>query len=87
MQAGDAEALAAATQPAGDDDPQPLTEDEVAEKERLLQEGFSSWNRRDFSAFVRAAEKYGRDSLEQIAGDMDSKTPEEVRACVWGGGG
>lgn len=36
-QAGDADALAAATQPPGEDDPQPLTEEEAAEKERLLQ--------------------------------------------------
>jgi hypothetical protein len=35
--AGDADALAAATQPPGEDDPQPLSEEEVAEKERLLQ--------------------------------------------------
>lgn len=54
----------------------------------LSQEGFSSWNRRDFSAFVRACEKYGRDRLDQIAGDMDSKTQDEVRGALlyWEGG-
>ncbi|GBG00203.1 chromatin-remodeling complex ATPase chain, partial [Raphidocelis subcapitata] len=78
--AGDADALAAATAPPGEDDPQPLTEEEVAEKERLLTEGFSSWNRRDFGAFVRACEKYGRDRLDQIAGELDTKSLDEVKA-------
>ena len=39
------------------EDPQPLSEDEIAEKERLMTEGYSNWNRRDFNAFVRACEK------------------------------
>lgn len=39
------------------DDPQPLGDDEIEEKEQLLSEGFSNWNRRDFNAFVRACEK------------------------------
>ncbi len=39
------------------DDPQPLGEEEIEEKEQLLSEGFSNWNRRDFNAFVRACEK------------------------------
>ncbi len=39
------------------DDPQPLSEEEIEEKEQLLSEGFSNWNRRDFNAFVRACEK------------------------------
>lgn len=39
------------------EDPQPLNEEEIEEKEQLLSEGFSNWNRRDFNAFVRACEK------------------------------
>lgn len=39
------------------DDPQPLAEEEIEEKEQLLSEGFSNWNRRDFNSFVRACEK------------------------------
>ena len=39
------------------EDPQPLSEEEIAEKERLMTEGYSNWNRRDFNAFVRACEK------------------------------
>jgi SWI/SNF-related matrix-associated actin-dependent regulator of chromatin subfamily A member 5 len=30
------------------DEAEPLTEAEVAEKDELLQEGFSTWNKRDF---------------------------------------
>jgi SWI/SNF-related matrix-associated actin-dependent regulator of chromatin subfamily A member 5 len=52
---------------AGPDDPQPLTDEEVAERDRLLESGFSNWNRRDFNAFVKAAEKYGRTALTDIS--------------------
>ncbi|CAL8460870.1 g401 [Coccomyxa elongata] len=60
------------------DDPQPLSEEEIEEKEQLLSEGFSNWNRRDFNAFVRACEKYGRNSLADITREVDGKTEEEV---------
>ncbi len=56
----------AATAPT-DEDPAPLSEEEVAEKEKLLDTGFSNWNRRDFSAFVRACEKYGRGALDMVS--------------------
>jgi hypothetical protein len=39
------DAIANALQP-GPDDPQPLSEEEVGLKERLLEEGFSNWNKR-----------------------------------------
>lgn len=55
-----------------------LTEKEQEEKEQLLSEGFQNWSRRDFVAFVRACEKYGRDDLESIASEVDGKTEEEV---------
>ena len=48
---------------ASPEDPQPLTEQEVEEREELLKSGFSNWNRRDFSAFVRACEKVLHHSL------------------------
>ncbi|GFH05549.1 uncharacterized protein HaLaN_00029, partial [Haematococcus lacustris] len=71
------EAVEGALAPSADD-PQPLTEEEVAERETLLQAGFSSFNRKDFQAFVRASEKHGREALPQIAAEMDGKTLEEV---------
>ncbi|GMI70320.1 chromatin-remodeling protein 11 [Hibiscus trionum] len=56
----------------------PLTAEELEEKERLLEEGFSSWSRKDFNAFTRACEKYGRNDIKGIASEMEGKTEEEV---------
>ncbi|KFK26100.1 hypothetical protein AALP_AA8G202800 [Arabis alpina] len=56
----------------------PLTAEEVEEKEGLLEEGFSTWSRRDFNAFIRACEKYGRNDIKCIASEMEGKTEEEV---------
>jgi hypothetical protein len=39
--------------------PAPGAEEELAEKDQLLDEGFSNWNRRDFSAFCRLARGAG----------------------------
>lgn len=60
------------------DDAEPLTEEEIAEKEKLLTEGFTNWSRRDFNQFIKANEKYGRDDTENIAREVDGKLPEEV---------
>ncbi|OAY27785.1 ISWI chromatin-remodeling complex ATPase CHR11 isoform X1 [Manihot esculenta] len=57
---------------------EPLTAEELEEKERLLEEGFSSWSRRDFNTFIRACEKYGRNDIKSIASEMEGKTEEEV---------
>ncbi|CAN1280968.1 ISWI chromatin-remodeling complex ATPase CHR17 [Linum perenne] len=57
---------------------EPLTAEELEEKEKLLEEGFSSWGRRDFNTFIRACEKYGRDDIQSIATEMEGKTEEEV---------
>ncbi|XP_061349130.1 ISWI chromatin-remodeling complex ATPase CHR11-like isoform X1 [Gastrolobium bilobum] len=56
----------------------PLTAEELEEKEHLLEEGFSSWSRKDFNAFIRACEKYGRNDIKNIASEMEGKTEEEV---------
>lgn len=56
----------------------PLTDQELQEKEELLGQGFTSWNKRDFNQFIKANEKYGRDNLEQIVKDVEGKTPQEV---------
>ena len=68
------------------DDPRPLSEEEQAERERLLEAGFSHWNRRDFNAFVRACERHGRAQLSAIAAEVEGKTEQEVRdyaAVFW----
>ncbi|KAJ1947978.1 chromatin remodeling complex Adenosinetriphosphatase, partial [Linderina pennispora] len=59
---------------------EPLTEEEVQEKEQLANQGFGNWNRRDFYGFMRAVETHGRGHMEMVASDVEGKTPEEVRA-------
>ncbi|XP_054738222.1 chromatin-remodeling complex ATPase chain Iswi [Anastrepha obliqua] len=68
------------------DEAEPLSEEEVAEKESLLTQGFTTWTKRDFNQFIKANEKYGRDDIENIAKDVEGKTPEEVieyNAVFW----
>ena len=60
------------------DDAEELTEDEVEEKDDLLQEGFTNWSKRDFNLFIRLHEKYGREDIDAISKEVDGKTPEEV---------
>lgn len=60
------------------DDAEPLSEAEIAEKESLLTQGFTNWNKRDFNQFIKANEKYGREDIENIAKEVEGKTPEEV---------
>ncbi|CAG9826669.1 unnamed protein product [Diabrotica balteata] len=60
------------------DESEPLTEEEQQEKENLLTQGFTNWSKRDFNQFIKANEKYGRDDIENIAKDVEGKTPEEV---------
>jgi len=64
------------------DDAEVLTEEEIAEKEDLLKQGFSNWTKRDFNQFVKANEKYGRDDIESISKEVEGKTAEEVQSCV-----
>ena len=61
------------------DDAEELTEDEQIEKEDLLKEGFSNWSKRDFNQFIRLNEKYGRDDIDNISGEVEGKTAEEVK--------
>lgn len=43
-----------------------------------LSQGFTIWNKRDFNQFIKANEKWGRDDIENIAREVEGKTPEEV---------
>jgi superfamily II DNA/RNA helicase len=60
------------------DSAQPLTEEESTEMEKLLQQGFSGWTKKDFSAFIKGCERYGRDNIPQIASEVEGKTQDEV---------
>ncbi|XP_047311709.1 ISWI chromatin-remodeling complex ATPase CHR11-like [Impatiens glandulifera] len=57
----------------------PLTAEEQDEKESLLEEGFSTWSKRDFNSFIRGCEKYGRNDIKSIASEIDGKSEEEVK--------
>ncbi|KAG9509927.1 putative global transcription activator SNF2L1, partial [Fragariocoptes setiger] len=60
------------------DESEALTEEELQEKEELLNDGFTNWTRRDFNQFIKANERYGRDEYEAISKEVEGKTPEEV---------
>lgn len=68
----------AATMAPSPEDPQPLTEEELQEREQLQEQGFSNWNRRDFTSFVRACERFGRHAVPEITKEVEGKTEEEV---------
>ncbi|KAK6885386.1 ISWI chromatin-remodeling complex ATPase ISW1 [Candida tropicalis] len=61
------------------DNSRPLTDEERALKEELMQQGFSNWNRRDFHHFISVCSKYGRNSIRLISQEFEDKTEEEVR--------
>lgn len=60
------------------DEAEPLTEEEIAEKENLLTMGFTNWSKREFNQFIKANEKYGREDLDNIAKEVEGKTAKEV---------
>ncbi|CAL4152713.1 unnamed protein product, partial [Meganyctiphanes norvegica] len=60
------------------DEAEPVTEEELEERDNLLTLGFLIWTKRDFNQFIKANEKYGRDDIENIAKEVEGKTPEEV---------
>ena len=57
-----------------------LTEEEVAEKEKLLSEGFQDWTKRDFNNYVRACEKWGRDNITEIVKEIEGKTEDQIKS-------
>ena len=50
---------------------EPLTDEEQAEKESLLTQGFATWTKRDFYRFIKVNQKYGRDDIEHIAKEVE----------------
>lgn len=61
------------------DSAEPLTEAEKERKQKLQDQGFAHWNRRDFQQFVNGSAKYGRTNYELISDEVDSKSPEEIK--------
>lgn len=59
----------------------PLTEEELELKEKLLQESFYTWTRRDFTNFIHGCAKYGRQSYKEIANALGREADEVERYC------
>ncbi|KAF8915438.1 SNF2 family N-terminal domain-containing protein [Mucidula mucida] len=58
---------------------QPLTEEELAQKEVYISQGFPDWGRREYQQFIKALENYGWGQDPAVyALDVQDKTPEEV---------
>lgn len=58
-----------------------LSEERKTEKQLLIDQAFSDWNRKDFRAYVSACEKNGRENLEKIVEDVEmntSKTKDQI---------
>lgn len=58
---------------------EPLAEEENKRKEELLRETFTSWSRRDFTNYIHACAKYGRDSLKEVAESLGRDLDEVKR--------
>lgn len=62
------------------DNAEPLTDEEKAEKERLIEKGFPDWNKRDFQQFLNGTAKYGRTNYAGISEEVDGKEADEIAA-------
>ena len=62
------------------DNADPLTEDQKERKQKMQEQGFGSWNRRDFQQFINGSAKFGRKNWDGIATEVDSKNIEEIQA-------
>jgi len=50
----------------------------LAAREEMLTQGFTNWSKRDFNAFIRGSEKFGRGDLKAISQEVEGKTIEEI---------
>lgn len=41
--------------------------------------GFSNWTKKDFLAFVKGCERYGRKAIHDIAREVEGKSFEEIQ--------
>ena len=64
------------------DEAEALTEEENELKNKLLEESFHSWTRRDFTNFIHASAKYGRNSYAKISKALGNKSVEEVESYL-----
>ncbi|KAJ9109046.1 hypothetical protein QFC21_000372 [Naganishia friedmannii] len=61
------------------DTAEPLTEEEKADKEEAIQEGFPNWSRREHQRFVLASAEHGRDNIKAIAETCERSVEDTER--------
>ena len=61
------------------DDATPLTDKEKEDKERMSDQGFGDWNRRDFQQFINGSAKFGRTNWAGVSTEVDGKNEKEIR--------
>jgi len=66
--------------------PRLISEERQALKEKLLAEGFSNWNRLEYTTFTRASARYGRGEHDKIALEVGKSEAEvkEFAEAFWG---
>ena len=57
---------------------EPLTDEEIGRKDAMLTQGYTDWSRKDFLAFVKANEKFGKSDIKNIVKSVPSKSEAEV---------
>ena len=48
------------------------------QRDGYLELGFANWSKRDFNAFIKGSEKYGRGDIKSIAAEIEGKSIGEV---------
>jgi SWI/SNF-related matrix-associated actin-dependent regulator of chromatin subfamily A member 5 len=61
-----------------DKSPPEFTDKDEKEKQKLLNDGFSNWSKKDFFHYLKCCEKYGRNDYDMILAEMVNKTREEL---------
>ena len=54
-----------------------MCDEDLAEKQKLLAEGFPDWSRKDYKSFVASVERYGRYNLRNIIIDLVDECGKE----------
>ncbi|KAJ7623380.1 SNF2 family N-terminal domain-containing protein [Roridomyces roridus] len=61
------------------DTAEPLTEEEIAKKDELVEQGFNDWSRRDFQQFIRALENHGwGEHFDVYASEVQEKSAADI---------
>jgi SWI/SNF-related matrix-associated actin-dependent regulator of chromatin subfamily A member 5 len=66
--------------------PEKFTDEDAEKRAELIEEGFSSWSKREFNSFIKGCETFGRNSFKEIAEEIETKDIKEVKeyaAVFW----